>query len=33
MLEHLAKTANVNDLKQTSGDYLIFDCGTSTTVI
>lgn len=32
-LEAIAKTGNVNDLIQTSGDYLILDCGSSTTII
>ena len=29
-LAKLANTANVNDLVQTSGDYIVFDCGTAT---
>jgi hypothetical protein len=29
----IAKTGNVNDLIQTSGDVLILQCGTSSTVI
>ena len=32
-LAAIAKTGNVNDLIQTSGDIIIFDCGTSSTVI
>lgn len=32
-LAKIAKTGNVNDLVQTSGDVLVFNCGTSTTVI
>lgn len=32
-LAAIAKTGNVNDLVQTTGDYLIFNCGSSTTVI
>lgn len=32
-LAAIAKTGNVNDLVQTSGDLLIFDCGTSSTNI
>lgn len=32
-LADIAKTGNVADLKQTDGDYIIFDCGTATTVI
>lgn len=32
-LHAIAKSGNVNDLVQTSGDVLIFDCGTSTLVI
>lgn len=32
-LAAIAKTGNVNDLIQTSGDVLVLDCGTSTTVI
>lgn len=32
-LAAIAKTGNVNDLNQTSGDYIVFNCGTSTTVI
>ena len=28
-LAAIAKTGNVNDLVQTAGDVLIFDCGTS----
>jgi hypothetical protein len=32
-LADVAATGNVNDLVQTTGDYLIFDCGTSTTVV
>jgi hypothetical protein len=29
----VADTGNVNDLVQTTGDYLIFNCGTSSTII
>ena len=29
----IAKTGNVKDLVQTSGDYIVFNCGTSNTVI
>lgn len=29
-LAAIAKTGNVNDLVQTDGDYLVFNCGTST---
>ena len=29
----LAQTANVNDLVQTEGDIIVFNCGTSTTVL
>lgn len=32
-LAAIAKTGNVNDLVQTDGDYLVLDCGTSSTVI
>lgn len=32
-LEAIAKTGNVNDLIQTTGDVLVFNCGSSTTVI
>lgn len=32
-LAAIAKTGNVNDLIQTTGDVLVFDCGTSSTVI
>lgn len=32
-LAAIAKTGNVNDLVQTAGDYIIFNCGTSSTVI
>lgn len=32
-LAAIAKTGNVNDLVQTDGDYLVFNCGTSSTVI
>lgn len=32
-LAAIAKSGNVNDLVQTTGDYLIFNCGTSNTVI
>ena len=32
-LAAIAKTGNINDLIQTSGDVIIFDCGTSSTVI
>ena len=32
-LADIAKTGNVADLKQTEGDYIVFDCGTATTVI
>ena len=32
-LAAITKTGNVNDLVQTEGDVLIFNCGTSTTVI
>ncbi|MEY8365716.1 hypothetical protein AALA22_08750 [Anaerovoracaceae bacterium 41-7] len=32
-LKAIAKTGNVNDLVQTDGDYIIFNCGTSSTVI
>lgn len=32
-LAAVAKTGNVNDLVQTEGDYLILNCGTSSTVI
>ena len=28
-LAAIAKTGNVNDLIQTAGDVLVFDCGTS----
>lgn len=32
-LANIAKTGNVNDLIQTDGDYIIFNCGTSNEVI
>lgn len=32
-LAKIAKSGNVNDLVQTGGDYIVFNCGTSTTVI
>lgn len=32
-LAAIAKTGNVNDLVQTDGDYIVFDCGSSNTVI
>ena len=32
-LATIAKTGNVNDLVQTSNDYIVFNCGTSNTVI
>lgn len=32
-LAKIAKTGNVNDLIQTGGDYIVFNCGTSNTVI
>lgn len=32
-LADIAKTGNVNDLIQTSGDYIIFNCGSATEVI
>jgi hypothetical protein len=32
-LAAIATSGNVNDLVQTAGDYLIFDCGTATSVI
>jgi hypothetical protein len=32
-LAAIAKTGNVNDLIQTTGDVLVFNCGSSTTVI
>lgn len=32
-LKAIAKSGNVNDLVQTVGDYIIFNCGTSSTVI
>lgn len=32
-LAAIAKTGNVNDLAQTDGDYIIFDCGSSSEVI
>lgn len=32
-LAPIAKTGNVNDLVQTAGDYIIFNCGTASTVI
>jgi len=32
-LARIAKTGNVNDLIQTTGDVLILQCGTSSTVI
>lgn len=32
-LKKLATTANVNDLIQTDGDYIIFDCGSASSVI
>lgn len=32
-LATIAKTGNVNDLVQTGGDYIVFNCGTSSTVI
>jgi len=32
-LAAVAKSGNVNDLVQTEGDYIIFDCGTSNTVM
>lgn len=32
-LAKIAKSGNVNDLVQTSGDYIVFNCGTSNTVI
>lgn len=32
-LAAIAKSGNVNDLAQTEGDYIIFNCGTSSTVI
>lgn len=32
-LSNIATTGNVNDLVQTDGDYIIFDCGSSSTVI
>ncbi len=32
-LAEIAKSGNVNDLVQTEGDYIVFNCGTSTTVI
>lgn len=32
-LAAIAKSGNVNDLVQTSGDYIVFNCGSATTVI
>lgn len=32
-LSAIAKSGNVNDLVQTSGDYIVFNCGSATTVI
>lgn len=32
-LANIATTGNVNDLIQTSGDYILFDCGSATTLI
>lgn len=32
-VSQIGKTGNINDAIQTSGDYLIFNCGTSSTVI
>lgn len=32
-LAAIATTGNVNDLIQTSGDYILFDCGSATTLI
>ena len=32
-LAAIAKTGNVNDLAQTDGDYIIFNCGSSSEVI
>lgn len=32
-LHNIAKTGNVNDLVQTDGDYIIFNCGSSTELI
>lgn len=32
-LAAIARTGNVNDLVQTSGDYILLDCGTSTDTI
>lgn len=33
LLATIAQTGNVNDLIQDEGDYILFDCGTSTEVI
>jgi hypothetical protein len=32
-LKAIAKSGNIKDLTQTTGDYVIFDCGTASTVI
>jgi hypothetical protein len=32
-LKPIAKSGDIKDLTQTSGDYVIFDCGTASTVI
>ena len=32
-LKPIAKTGNIKDLTQTTGDYVVFDCGTANTVI
>ncbi|MFR9255769.1 MAG: hypothetical protein ACLVJ6_09870 [Merdibacter sp.] len=32
-LAAIAKTGNINDLVQTSGDVLVLNCGTSSTVL
>lgn len=32
-LHAIATSGNINDLEQSEGDYVLFDCGTSTEVI
>lgn len=32
-LHAIAKSGNVNDLEQTEGEYIVFNCGTSSTII
>jgi hypothetical protein len=32
-LKPIAKTGDIKDLTQTTGDYVVFDCGTASTVI